>query len=115
MKEYRVNIPILLTIITLFSLLIAAAYLLFSGQLTEQEIGKLVINYSMVTVPIAVIWWYFEHFGWRTKFFKFILGKLLKFPPDLRGRWEGTLDRKGENNPHDFVFEIGKNYTQQWL
>ena len=69
-------------------------------------------NYGIVTIPIAGIWLFFEHFGWRWNFLRRMLKSTLKFPPDLRGRWVGEVDRHGENNPHAFIFEISQTFTK---
>lgn len=64
-----------------------------------------------MTIPLSLIWVYFENIGWRSKYFKCIR-KFLNFPPDLRGRWEGVLDRINENDPHKFVIEIKQTMTK---
>jgi hypothetical protein len=112
MKEYRANISALLTFSAIIGLVIGSFYLLLTQQLDKTGFLELIWNYSMVTIPIAGVWLFFEHFGWRLSFFRRLLKSYLKFPPDLRGRWEGEVDRNHENNPHKFVFEIYQTFTK---
>lgn len=111
MKEYKLNIPLFITIIGVLSALISVSILVFTGSLKTKEVGQLALNYSFITVPLAVIWYLFENFGWNSVWFKF-LRKFLNIPPDISGRWEGTLDRIDENNPHGFVIEIKQTMTK---
>lgn len=64
---------------------------------------------TMITLTIPPFWFYFEKIGWRQSFFR--TGGWLCKTPDLRGRWEGSIDRKDERGPHKFVLEIRQTYT----
>lgn len=56
---------------------------------------------SFFIIPLLL---YFEQIGWRQRFFR--IGGWLCKTPDLRGRWEGTIDRGDEVGPHKFCIEI---------
>ena len=112
MKDYRLNLTFFLTTIALFSISIVGITLLISKEnYCFSDFLYLLLNYSFVTIPLSLIWLYFEKIGWRNRCWKWI-GRFLNFPPDLRGRWEGTLDRANENNPHKFVIEIKQTMTK---
>ncbi|PIE45353.1 MAG: hypothetical protein CSA45_03150 [Gammaproteobacteria bacterium] len=111
MKEYNLNLPLFITIIGILSALISVVVLMITGSLGYREVGQLAFNYSFITVPLAIIWYLFENYGWKSSWFVF-LRKFLNIPPDISGRWEGTLDRVEENNPHGFVIEIKQTMTK---
>lgn len=62
---------------------------------------------ALATIASA-IWWLIDNHLWRRSWAR----RFLKIDtPDLRGRWEGTIDRHGENNPHDFIMEISQSFS----
>jgi len=111
MKEYKLNLSLFFSSIAIFAIIIVGMVLCFTGKFTTVEILRLLLNYSFITIPLSLIWLYFQKIGWRIKFWKW-LAPFLHFPPDIRGRWEGTLDRKEEGNPHKFVIEIKQTMTE---
>lgn len=82
------------------SLLIVIAISYFSGSFTTalRWIG------SVVTIVSGSFLYFFEMYGWRNKWLR--IGHVLSAIPDLRGRWEGTLDRCDNVGPHFFAIEI---------
>lgn len=82
------------------------ALLLALGQSPVQAFSNVGLILTLVVYPS---WVFFERIGWRQPLFR--LGGYLSAHPDLRGRWEGTLDRFGEEKPHRFVIEIRQTYT----
>lgn len=111
MKEYKLNAKVLITAIAILSIIAIGIFLNISQKYNLEDFFTLLKNYGSVTMPLLIIWWYFENFGWRSNFWKWTV-KETHFPPDLRGRWEGTLDRIGENRPHKFVIEIKQTMTK---
>lgn len=112
MKDYKLNLTFFLSAIAIISIFVIGISLLIGKEnYSVSDFTNLILNYGIVTIPLTLIWLFFEKIGWRCKYFKW-LRKSLNFPPDLRGRWEGTLDRIDENNPHKFVIEIKQTMTK---
>jgi len=59
---------------------------------------------------VAAFWYYFNRWGWKNRYFR-MFGWLCDYP-DLNGRWEGTVNRLGENDPHLFVMEIYQTFFE---
>ena len=111
MKEYKLNIKFFILAIAVFSIMVIGIVLKVTHKYNWEELVALLWNYGFVTIPLSMVWLYFEKIGWRSSFWKWAI-RNIQFPPDLRGRWEGTLDRVGENNPHKFVIEIKQTMTK---
>ncbi|WP_455076357.1 Cap15 family cyclic dinucleotide receptor domain-containing protein [Prevotella koreensis] len=111
MKEYKLNLKVLVISIAIFSIIAIGIFLIINKGYSLEDVFSLLLHYGAVTVPLSFILYYFKKLGWRSNFWKWA-AKIIHFPPDLRGRWEGKLDRIGENNPHDFVIEIKQTMTE---
>lgn len=59
---------------------------------------------TIVSFTIYPSYFYFEKIGWRQRLFR--LGGWLCQTPDLRGRWEGEINRGDKRGPHKFILEI---------
>jgi len=94
--------------VVLCILIYTAISLLFSipAQLMLLKVGVMI-------TPVGLFWVYFEKHGWRQRAFR--IGGWLTDIPDLNGRWEGTVNRLGENDPHTFVLEIRQTYLHTQL
>jgi hypothetical protein len=75
--------------------------------------SRMLLKIGSIIALVGLFWIYFEKYGWRKKLFR--LGGWLTDMPDLNGRWEGTVDRLGENDPHVFVLEIRQTYLRTQL
>jgi hypothetical protein len=111
MKEYKLNFKLFLTIIALFSIIIVGVVLIVTEKYNCGDVVNLVWNYGFVNIPLTFIWFYFEKWGWRCWFWKWT-ASFIKFPPDIRGRWEGALVRYGEKETHKIVFEIKQTLSK---
>jgi hypothetical protein len=58
---------------------------------------------------IGSYWTFFNKIGWKNRFFS--LWGWLSSAPDLNGRWEGTICRNRNDEPHPFVIEISQTYS----
>ena len=67
------------------------------------------LKVGVVTFIVSMFWLVFDRWGWRWRFVR-RLG-YFHYPPDLNGRWEGSLQRVGEPEPHAFVCEILQTYS----
>ncbi len=70
----------------------------------------LLLKIGVFSTVITIIWFLYEKYLWKFPFFR-MMGWLCS-TPDLNGRWEGTVDRHGENNPHGFVLEVTQTMTK---
>lgn len=111
MKEYKLNLNLFLTTIALFSLFVVSVVLIATDKFKCADAIRLLWDFGFVTIPLTFIWFYFDKCGWRCWFWKWT-ASFIKFPPDIRGRWEGTLVRYGEKEPHKFVFEIKQTLSK---
>lgn len=105
MKPYKLNVKSLIGIVGLLSLLIFSGVLILLGQAEFRNLGELLLNYSFIIAPVSILWFLLDHYLWYTRFFQSIR-KSLNIPPDLRGRWEGTLENADGSKPQKFVIEI---------
>ena len=67
------------------------------------------LKVGIVGFIVGLFWLMFEKWAWRWKAVRSF--GYMKYPPDLNGRWEGTLQRVGEVAPHKFVLEIVQTYS----
>lgn len=111
MKEYRLNIPLFIAIVGVISAIISTCFFLATTEMKHEEASKIIMNYSVITIPLAGIWLFFERYGWRTRLFS-LLRNPLNIPPNIRGRWEGKLKRNGEYKISEFVIEIKQTMTK---
>ncbi|HEY5125485.1 MAG TPA: hypothetical protein VIK14_17290 [Ignavibacteria bacterium] len=111
MKEYKLNFKLFLTIIALFSIIVVGIVLMITKNYNLVDYLILIRDYGYVTIPLTFIWFYFVKWGWRCWFWKWT-ASFIKFPPDIRGRWEGNLVRYGEKETHKLVFEIKQTLSK---
>ncbi|WP_418982099.1 hypothetical protein [Alistipes sp.] len=105
MKELRINTWLIILGAVLIALLSAWLLLFIIGH--ADYMLQVFLNYSFITMPLLAVWWWMNLHGWHTRLMQWKhVRNALGLAPDLRGRWEGTIDRNGEGNPHRFVIEI---------
>ena len=114
MKPYRLKVKILITISGIISILVFAMILLIWHRVQEEKIGEILLHYGLIMLPISFLWWLFEKYCWHWKYIQNVR-TTLNIPPDFRGRWEGTINRIGENNPHRFVLEVKQTLSKIWV
>ncbi|MDQ1240205.1 MAG: hypothetical protein QG577_2391 [Thermodesulfobacteriota bacterium] len=73
----------------------------------------MLLKVGMIITCVGLFWVYFDKWGWKQKWVR--LGGWLTDIPNLNGRWVGTVDRMGENDPHEFVVEIRQTYLRTQL
>lgn len=112
MKKYKFNQKLFLIISAQISLFLTGISLLLLDKLNLKSFGDLLFNSQLILLPLTLLYAYFENIGWRQPMFKWAR-KFLKFPPDIRGRWEGTLNRTTPDNYQSgIVFEIEQTMTK---
>ena len=89
-------------------LLVLAIILAVSGfELTDI---MLALVKSGIAFTIATLFWvFYDRVLWRKRGFR--LFKLLSPVPDLNGRWEGTVKRTRNDQPHKFVVEVTQTFS----
>jgi SMODS-associating 2TM, beta-strand rich effector domain len=94
------------------SIVIAMVLIVFIQLVFDVSPELILLKIGVIITMVSVFWLMFDRFLWRWTFKGFkIFGYLTKVP-DLNGRWEGTINREGENNPHAFVSEITQTFSK---
>jgi hypothetical protein len=112
MKNYSFNLHLFLVVAAQISLLLTGSSLLLLGKLKTDSFWDLLIHSELILLPLTLLYFYFENIGWRKKLWKWTRG-FLRFPPDIRGRWEGELIRENPDNyKTNFALEIEQTMTK---
>ncbi|MBK9726504.1 MAG: hypothetical protein IPO86_00135 [Saprospiraceae bacterium] len=111
MIPYRLKIKPLITTSALGSIFIFAIILLVLHIADFKKLGEILIHYALILLPITILWFILEKKGWHWKYIQ-KYRTIVNIPPDFRGRWIGTLDRDGEEDPHTFVIEITQSMSK---
>ncbi|RZK11273.1 MAG: hypothetical protein EOO43_19460 [Flavobacterium sp.] len=105
MKAHYLEVKNVIGFIVTGTLIVYGINLFLIDKASIKDIFDL-IQTSYPILILSGLYYYFENYGWHHKFWKlFYINTILKFPPDMRGRWEGTLSRQ-DDREHHFVFEI---------
>ena len=72
--------------------------------------GELLLHYGFLIAPITFLWVWIDKQLWHTRLFQVIRTKI-NVPPDLRGRWEGTLENADGTGTQQMVLEITQTLT----
>ena len=110
MKSYKLNIKAIIGAVGLLSLIIFSLFLIGFGVATTGSIGEMLLHYGFIIAPISILWVLTDHYFWHTRLFQSIR-KSFNVPPDLRGRWEGTLENADGSQPQNFVIEVNQTLT----
>jgi len=110
MKPYKLNVKAIIGIVGLLSLVIFSIVLVLFGEAELSQIGETLLHYGYIIAPVSILWISLDTYLWHTKFFQSIR-KSLNIPPDLRGRWEGTLENADGSQPQKFVIEVKQTLT----
>jgi SMODS-associating 2TM, beta-strand rich effector domain len=110
MKPYKLNLKSVIGIVGLLSLVIFSIVLVLLGEAEFKHIGETLLHYGYIIAPVSILWVSLDSYLWHTKFFQSIR-RSLNIPPDMRGRWEGTLENADGSQPQKFVIEINQTLT----
>jgi hypothetical protein len=110
MKSYRLNIKVIIVAVGIFSLLIFSLALVLFNIVDAKSVGSLLIDYAYIIAPTSLFWILTDKYLWHTALFQSI-SKSVNIPPDLRGRWEGTLENEMSNETQKFVIEVKQTLT----
>ena len=110
MKAYKLNLEIIIAAVGVFSLIIFSLVLIIFHIAGVETLGGIVLSYGYIIAPTGLLWILSDKYLWHTKLFQ-IVHKPLNIPPDLRGRWEGTLENADGSEPQKFVIEVKQTLT----
>jgi len=110
MKPYKLNLKSVIGIVSLLSLIIFSVVLVLLGKEKPGDIGEVLLHNGYIIAPVSILWVSLDIYLWHTKLFQSIR-KSLNIPPDLRGRWEGTLENADGSLPQKFVIEVKQTLT----
>lgn len=111
MKSYKLNINALIVYVGLISLILFSTVLLVFHLAEPKGLGEMLLHYGYIIAPVSILWVLTDHYLWHTKFMQFI-GKSLNIPPDIRGRWEGTLENADGSGTQRFAIEVNQTLTK---
>jgi hypothetical protein len=110
MKSYRLNIKVIIVAVGIFSLLIFSLALFLFSIVDAKSIGSLLVDYAYIIAPTSLLWILIDRYLWHTRLFQ-LMSKSVNIPPDLRGRWEGTLENEMSSGTQKFVIEVKQTLT----
>jgi hypothetical protein len=110
MKSYRLNIKVIIVAVGIFSLLVFSLVLVLFNIVNVKSITTLLIDYAYIIAPTSLMWLLVDRYLWHTVLFQSIK-KSANIPPDIRGRWEGTLENENSTETQKFVIEVKQTLT----
>ena len=114
MKSYRINVKAIIAIVVVLSLIIFSLFLVTFRVAETGSIGEMLLHYGFIIAPITLLWALTDHYLWHTRLFQ-SMRKSFNIPPDLRGRWEGTLENADGSPPQKFVIEVKQSLTTLYV
>ena len=105
MKPYKLNIKLVVASVGIFTLLVYSSVLIIFYHQEMAHVGEILLEYAYIIAPTSFLWILTDNYLWHTKLFQ-LMRKPLNIPPDIRGRWEGTLENADGSEPQKFVIEI---------
>ncbi len=73
----------------------------------------IVFKAAILIVLVALLWNISDKYLWNKSLFR--IGGIFPATPDLSGRWVGTIDPDGEDDPQKFVVEITQTMSEMRL
>lgn len=110
MKSYKLNIKVLIAAVGIFSLLIFSLMLIIFHIAKMQTVTEILLEYAYIIAPTSLLWVLADNYLWHTKLFQG-MRKTLNIPPDIRGRWEGSLENADGSLIQKFVIEVKQTLT----
>lgn len=110
MKSYKLNIKVLIAAVSIFSLLVFAVILVIFDIAKTETVGHILLEYGYIIAPAGIFWILLDKYLWRTKLLQ-SMRRPLNIPPDIRGRWEGTLENADGSAPQKFAIEVTQTLT----
>jgi len=110
MKPYKLNIKLVVASVGIFTLLVYSSVLIIFYHQEMAHVGEILLEYAYIIAPTSLLWILTDTYLWHTKLFQ-AMRKPLNIPPDIRGRWEGTLENADGSEPQKFVIEVKQTLT----
>lgn len=110
MKSHKLNIKIVIGIVGVMSLFTFSLVLIVFHIASMESLGEILMHYGFIIAPVSILWVMFEKYLWHTRLFQ-SMRKSLNISPDIRGRWEGTLENADGSPAQKFVIEVKQSLT----
>src|SRR5436305_14762948 len=110
MKPYKLNLKMIVAGVGLFSLLVFSLILLTFHIAKSESVQELLLEYGYIIAPTSLLWILADKYLWHTKLFQSMRSPI-NIPPDIRGRWEGTLENADGSETQRFVIEVKQTLT----
>ncbi len=108
MKKVGPRVGLISVVSALIFFVLYTILLRFQGM-GFQEMFAAATKIGIIFGLIGLFWTFYDRVGWRVDGLR--LWGFLSDVPDLRGRWEGTVQRNTEDKPHPIVVEISQTFT----
>ncbi|HYM94127.1 MAG TPA: hypothetical protein VET23_08315 [Chitinophagaceae bacterium] len=110
MKSHKLNIKVVIGIVGALSLFLFSLVLIGFGIADKEKVGEMLLHYGYIIAPVSILWVLFDQYLWHTRLFQ-SMRKSLNISPDIRGRWEGTLENADGSSVQKFVIEVKQTLT----
>lgn len=110
MKSYKLNIKVLIAAVGIFSLIVFSFVLVIFHIAKMQTVADILLEYAYIIAPTSLLWVLSDNYLWHTKLFQ-SMRRPLNIPPDIKGRWEGTLENADGSDIQKFVIEVRQTLT----
>jgi hypothetical protein len=111
MKAYKLNIKLIVASVGIFSLIVFSLVLLIFHIAKMGSVLDILLEYAYIIAPTSLLWVFTDQYLWHTKLFQ-SMRRPLNIPPDIRGRWEGSLENADGSETQKFVIEIKQTLTK---
>ena len=110
MKPYKLNIKLIVASVGIFSLFIFSMVLIIFHIAKMGTVTQILLEYAYIIAPTSLLWILTDKYLWHTKLFQ-SMRRPLNIPPDIRGRWEGTLENADGSDTQKFAIEVKQTLT----
>ena len=110
MKSHKLNLKVIIVAVGVLSLFIFSFVLVIFKIANYESLGETLLHYGFIIAPVSILWVLMDHYFWHLRLFQ-STRKSLNIPPDIRGRWEGTLQNADGSEPQKFVIEVKQTLT----
>ncbi|MEP6950843.1 MAG: hypothetical protein ABI863_16275 [Ginsengibacter sp.] len=110
MRPYKLNIKLIVASVGIFSLIVFSLTLLIFHIAKMGSVLDILLEYAYIIAPTSLLWVLTDKYLWHTKLFQ-SMRRPLNIPPDIRGRWEGTLENADGSEAQKFVIEVKETLT----
>jgi hypothetical protein len=110
MRSYRLDLGVIISVVGIFTLFVFCMIFFVFDLATNEQIFSVLRSYAHIILPTSLFWILTSRYLWHTRLFQAIR-KSANIPPDVRGRWEGTLINAEDGQTQKFAIEVKQTLT----